>query len=76
MQAVVPVKADDNPAILAARVLRAEHLCYPSALRLVAEGKARVVGSKVELINISAPEPILINPEVGLSNKSGTAASP
>ena len=25
MQAVVPVKADDNPAILAARVLRAEH---------------------------------------------------
>ena len=76
MQAVVPVKADDNPAILAARVLRAEHLCYPSALRLVAEGKARVVGSKVELTNISTPEPILINPEVGLPNKSGKAASP
>ena len=34
----------------------------PSALRLVAEGKARVVGSKVELTNISTPEPILINP--------------
>lgn len=40
-QAVVPVEPGDTPDILAARVLRAEHLLYPHALRLVLDGTAR-----------------------------------
>jgi formyltetrahydrofolate-dependent phosphoribosylglycinamide formyltransferase len=41
-QAAVPVMAGDDEAGLAARVLKAEHQLYPLALRLVAEGKARM----------------------------------
>jgi formyltetrahydrofolate-dependent phosphoribosylglycinamide formyltransferase len=46
-QAAVPVLPQDTPDSLAARVLEAEHRLYPMSLRLVAEGKARLVGSKV-----------------------------
>ena len=42
-QAAVPVLTGDSEADLAARVLKAEHELYPLALRLVAEGKARMV---------------------------------
>jgi phosphoribosylglycinamide formyltransferase-1 len=43
-QAAVPVLPDDDEARLAARVLAAEHRIYPLALRLIAEGRVRVVG--------------------------------
>ena len=75
MQAAVPVKSNDNPTDLAARVLAAEHLCYPRALRLVAEGKASVVGSRVELTDVNTPDFILINPAEDLPNKTGTVPS-
>ena len=39
-QAAVPVLADDTPDSLAARVLAQEHVLYPGALRLLAEGRA------------------------------------
>lgn len=39
IQAAVPVLAHDTPATLAARVLAAEHVIYPQALRWFAEGK-------------------------------------
>jgi phosphoribosylglycinamide formyltransferase-1 len=42
LQAKVPVRADDSEESLAARVLAEEHKIYPQALRLVAEGKARL----------------------------------
>ena len=48
-QAAVPVLTNDTPDTLADRVLAAEHAVYPLALRLVAEGRARVVGDKVVL---------------------------
>jgi phosphoribosylglycinamide formyltransferase-1 len=48
-QAAVPVLTNDTPDTLADRVLAAEHVVYPLALRLVAEGRARVVGDKVVL---------------------------
>lgn len=35
----VPVLADDTPAVLAARVLRAEHRLYPCAVAAVASGR-------------------------------------
>ena len=41
-QAAVPVLTGDAEETLAARVLKAEHQLYPLALRLVAEGKARM----------------------------------
>jgi phosphoribosylglycinamide formyltransferase-1 len=39
-QAAVPVLEGDDPTILAARVLKAEHKLYPHALRMVADGRA------------------------------------
>jgi len=48
VQAAVPVRADDDEATLAARVLAREHLIYPQAVRwfaedrLVIDGKGRV----------------------------------
>ncbi len=41
-QSTVPVLAKDTPETLAARVLEAEHRLYPTALRLVCEGKVRL----------------------------------
>lgn len=40
IQAAVPVLPSDTPEILGARVLKAEHVIYPIALRNVIEGKA------------------------------------
>jgi formyltetrahydrofolate-dependent phosphoribosylglycinamide formyltransferase len=42
LQAKVPVLAHDTEDALAARVLTEEHKIYPAALRLVAEGKAKI----------------------------------
>jgi phosphoribosylglycinamide formyltransferase-1 len=42
LQAKVPVQPGDDEHTLAARVLAEEHKIYPQALRLVAEGKARL----------------------------------
>ena len=41
-QTAVPVLARDTPETLAARVLAAEHRLYPTALRLVCEGRVRL----------------------------------
>lgn len=48
-QAAVPVLANDTPDTLNARVLTAEHKLYPMAVRLIAEGKARVTNERVVL---------------------------
>ena len=42
IQKAVPVLEGDTEAALAARVLEVEHQIYPQALRLVAEGRARL----------------------------------
>ena len=42
----MPVSGDDTEASLAARVLKAEHRLYPLALRMVAEGVARMDGAR------------------------------
>ena len=63
-QAAVPVLSGDTAATLAARVLAAEHRLYPSALRLVALGRTRIVDEKVILsedVNDSLP---LFSPRV------------
>lgn len=41
-QAAVPVRPDDTPETLAARVLAAEHRLYPRMLALIAQGQVRM----------------------------------
>jgi formyltetrahydrofolate-dependent phosphoribosylglycinamide formyltransferase len=45
-QAALPVLTGDSEAALAARVLKLEHQIYPLALRLVAEGRARMADGR------------------------------
>ena len=63
VQGVVPVRPEDTPEALAARVLQAEHRCYPLALELVASGRARVEGARVLIDGANAPAAVVINPE-------------
>ena len=51
MQAAVEVKDDDTEESLAVRVLEKEHIIYPKAIQLYVEGKLKIVGRKVQLIN-------------------------
>jgi phosphoribosylglycinamide formyltransferase-1 len=46
LQAAVPVKDDDTPETLAARILVEEHRIYPAAVRLVLEGTWRLEGRR------------------------------
>ena len=64
MQAAVPVMAGDDEDSLAARVLTAEHRCYPHAVRLIAEGRAAAVEGYVDNFENSATAPPLFNPPV------------
>jgi phosphoribosylglycinamide formyltransferase 1 len=64
VQAVVPVLADDDEQSLAARVLTAEHRAYPLALKLIAEGRVTIEGSRAR-IDGAAPgdAAVLMNPQ-------------
>ena len=64
-QAAVPVLPGDDEAMLATRVLRAEHKLYPLALRLVAEGKVRVEDERAIVADGRAVDGVLLNPPVG-----------
>ena len=64
IQAEVPVHRDDDEDTLAARVLAAEHLCYPRALRLIAEGKLEITDEIVTITGIDSPNTVLINPKI------------
>ena len=65
VQGVVPVISSDTPDRLATRVLQVEHRIYPLAVRLVAEGRARVVGNAVniDVKDHEAEGIILVNPQ-------------
>ena len=62
VQAAVPIHQDDTPDDLSARVLEAEHRCYPLALRLVAEGRVTIDGMRVLVDGIASPAEPAINP--------------
>lgn len=49
LQRAVPVRDDDTPDTLAARILIEEHGVYPEAIRIVLEGKWRIDGRRVRL---------------------------
>ena len=61
-QAVVPVLQGDTPGDLAARILAEEHRLYPLAVRLIAEGRAKVSGNKVEISETGDAPFAAINP--------------
>jgi phosphoribosylglycinamide formyltransferase-1 len=61
-QAIVPVRPDDTPGTLAARVLAAEHRLYPLALRLVAAGRVRVEGERTLIDGAAWPDATLLSP--------------
>jgi phosphoribosylglycinamide formyltransferase-1 len=46
-QEAVPVREDDTPQSLAARILEAEHRIYPAAVRVLLSGRYRIEGRRV-----------------------------
>ena len=50
------MRGGDTEETLAARVLKVEHRIYPAALRLVAEGRVRVVDGRCLIDGVPVPE--------------------
>lgn len=50
LQAAVPVRPDDTEASLSDRILAEEHRIYPEAIRLFAEGRLRLEGRRVRIV--------------------------
>jgi phosphoribosylglycinamide formyltransferase-1 len=62
-QAVVPVHPGDDEVRLSERILETEHRLYPLAVRLIAEGRVRVVAERVEIMNARIPGISALNPQ-------------
>lgn len=60
VQAAVPVRPDDSPETLAARVLAEEHRIFPLAIRWFLEGRLSVRDGRVSLDGRQSPEQGLI----------------
>lgn len=60
LQAQVPIREDDTPDSLAARVLTQEHIIYPEAIRMFAEGELRMEGDVVYHEEKPLASPIVI----------------
>jgi phosphoribosylglycinamide formyltransferase-1 len=75
-QAAVQVHEGDTPGDLAARVLQAEHKLYPLALRLVAEGRARISGNSVTIDGENIPSPPLFSPTLCKDKERPARRSP
>ena len=69
VQGAVPVLPGDDADSLAARVLNAEHRCYPHALRLVANGRTSIVDKTVIVDGAEGPTDITVNPDDGASQR-------
>jgi formyltetrahydrofolate-dependent phosphoribosylglycinamide formyltransferase len=54
VQRTVPVTADDTPDTIAERVFREECIAYPEAIRLFGEGRLRIEGSRVRILDAPA----------------------
>jgi phosphoribosylglycinamide formyltransferase-1 len=64
IQAAVPVHPEDTEETLSERILRLEHKIFPEAIRLFAEGRLKVEGRKVKILNYNLPEISFSNPEI------------
>lgn len=63
LQAAVPVRDDDTPVTLAARIRREEHRLYPKAVRLFAQDCLRIEGNRVRILPQTPPSPHTPAPE-------------
>ncbi len=61
-QGAVAVRADDNEATLASRVLAVEHHIYPMALKLLAEGRIQVETGRCLIDGVAVPDTASIVP--------------
>ena len=61
-QAALLINPDETADQLSERVLELEHIIYPQALRLVAEGRVRVVGNRVTINNVEYADQKIVNP--------------
>jgi len=64
IQAAVPVLPDDTEEALAARVLKAEHVIYPYALKMLASGKVKLESGRVSKSFQAVQEYTLFNPDI------------
>ena len=62
MQGAVPVRDDDTPETLAARVIQIEHRIYPEALRLLASGTMHLDGDICRTSATAVSDGSLISP--------------
>ncbi|CDI05889.1 putative Formyl transferase [Candidatus Nitrosotenuis uzonensis] len=51
LQSIVPVRDNDTEETLSRRILAKEHKIYPQAIKLVAEGKVKIVGRRTVITN-------------------------
>jgi len=51
LQAVVPVRPKDTPETLLSRIHQQEHIIYPLAIKLFAEGKLEIPERQVRILN-------------------------
>lgn len=49
LQEAVPIRPGDTEATLLRRVHRVEHRLYPRAIQLVLDGRARIIGRRVQI---------------------------
>jgi phosphoribosylglycinamide formyltransferase 1 len=56
LQATVPVRDDDTEETLSSRILAEEHRIYSQAVRIVLEGRYKIVGRRVILTGAAAKE--------------------
>ncbi len=72
IQASVPVRKNDTPETLAARVLKQEHRIYPLAIRWFVEDRLKIRGRRVMLDGAERPEQGLVHnpPKARATNPS------
>jgi len=62
LQAAIPTLPQDTPETLANRVLQQEHIIFPLAVRMIAEGRVKVEGNVVKIKGASFHSAPIINP--------------
>lgn len=62
LQAAIPTLPQDTPETLANRVLQQEHIIFPLAVRMIAEGRVKVEGNVVKIEGASFHNAPIINP--------------
>ena len=63
-QAVVPVLPKDDADALSARILAQEHILYPMAIRLIAEGRVTVVDERVHIDDAPSSGDVMRYPDM------------